>query len=294
MKFRACALLLFAVPLGLTSPAAASTKQLSLQQQIEARYQNKIVFLRGRYMARRLVFTPVGVLQGKSQTGPLWLSGVAIQHFHFEHHDLVITGTRMSFAKTDSHPPTMGAWASMDEVKIKIEESPQGLESLNPALRKIFALTLGDALRGDSPTERAKATRAIPVIPAAPKPGTKRPKSPVLPAAFGGETFAVPIRTPGAATIHPHPNLKVSGTCTVDMTIDLDGRPTHVHVTHKSGKCTPSLALAIVAGYRYWPATYFGKPMTQHVEMLIQIHTDPHKSNPGNKQKFKPGIHPKP
>jgi TonB family protein len=80
-------------------------------------------------------------------------------------------------------------------------------------------------------------------------------------------------------------NKKVTGAiCTIGLTVDIDGRPTNIHIIHsaaeqlnkkmqKVGVSLDKKAMEAVAQYKFTPATFKGQPVPVdvNVELNFQI-----------------------
>jgi protein TonB len=78
---------------------------------------------------------------------------------------------------------------------------------------------------------------------------------------------------------------KVTATCTIGLTVDIDGRPTNIHIVHsaveelnkkmqKAGLGLDQKAMEAVAQYKFTPATFKGQPVPLdiNVEISFQIY----------------------
>jgi protein TonB len=70
--------------------------------------------------------------------------------------------------------------------------------------------------------------------------------------------------------------------CTIGLTVDIDGRPTNIHIVHsaaeelnkkkqKAGLSLDQKAMEAVAQYKFTPAAFKGRPVPVHIKIEINF-----------------------
>lgn len=276
MKYLCLVFFCFLICLPLAYPADSSANELADS------LKGKVVFLRGMEPGDKLSFDAQGAgLESDSLAqGAFSYSAIEISGYHLSDTALEFTASRcaLMFGTSSKSPSTndIRFIRRSEPVSITINRDASHPKALSAAIRKIFALTLEDALSGKSSDEVQGDMETIGSI----APEDKWPS--------GGDKKAGIFR-PGAGvppprvlhsvqpsnqpvTPMPHKKEKFEGACILNFIVDTNGRPIHIRVARSLNSELDTRAVEAVSQYLFAPPISRGKPVPVRLDMELNFH----------------------
>ena len=258
----------FSLCMGLQASAVST-------QDLAARFQKQVFFIRGFYVSDHLVYDAQGNVQGNPATGPWSIAAVHVERVKVNKDNFILEGKRaVSVRDQKQNKFVAGVPPKAERVDIKVEMSADALSpsALDALVQRMFLtrITVQDVPEWWQDFFLGKRATADTLPPGA-VPGMELHGEPVfrIIAGIAGET-------PPKALFQPEPQYnavagkaKLQGTTILNAVIDKQGIPERIQVARAIGIGLDDAGVEAVQKWRFRPATRNGEPVAVAVSIEV-------------------------
>jgi len=269
---------IFLVLCALALPHSLSAQKSEVE--LSARLLGKQLYLRGRWGSDKLSFDDSGRVSGSPLVVSFTLAGVKINKLKLQSNALVLEGQRFGVAFQKDVPmlvalalPDVPGSSHPEKLTLKIQRPGDG--DFSAALDTIFTQNLAE-LPSQQPEWESFAGKHFPEKKASPT-SAETPVStgPTPLTADKSARTGPPVSWPKVVkSAEPEFNdqaraLKYSGIVLLNLIVDAEGKPSHIHILHPIGLGLDERAVDAVSRYTFKPAMREGQPVP--VELNIEV-----------------------
>lgn len=274
MKPRYWSSLLLVLALTAALPAMVSAQSLN-KHAIKAQLQHKTLLLRGHYVCPTaqpctLKFDQQGKLRNKAAVAPFSLGAVYVDSLKFKRNKLELLAEAATILRLSKSGPPKFRTLILKPQKLQIQiafdaSQPSGLQT---ALHAVFAGTIEEALKAETPQQRKLDLYSLPLL----EPVTQEEADPEL-AEVGWPPQKTLVQLHGIVVTSPKPlhtatpqytdkakSNKVQGKCELYLVVNAQGFPQNIRILKSLPDGLDEQAIAALSQFRLKPATQNGKP----------------------------------